>query len=566
MPDWSAAVNNIRRLIGSVGTEDLAQYRRINGLRQPAVSEWNVDLAVAVSAPCGDAVHGTEARVMASESRETERKYDVEESAQQPVLLDITGVEQVAEPVEDVLEAVYFDTSAFALATRGITLRRRTGGADEGWHLKLPENGATRREIQAPLGQAETVPPELAQRLAAYTRGRELRPIARLTTRRNTHRLYGPGGEHLADFADDRVHAEALNPPHTRRDWREWEIELVHGTEKLFSAAEEPLASSGARPAEHPSKLARALEDGLPERRSATGTPTKNGPAVDVVTAYLDERIRELCDNDAGIRMDTPDAIHAMRSAARRSRSALATYGKLFKKPPARKLRDELQWLGRILAQSRDAEVMRDRLRTHLQDPGGENGTITVPKAVERELEEAFNSGYRTTVGTLDGSRYHRLLDAIEDFRDNPPTTPTASKRAWPTTVKMVNRAYKRLRRGQKDARKAADGPDHDAALHQVRKDAKRLRHAAESASVLHGKSADKLANAAQKIQKILGDHQDSVVARALLDRLRPQPGQEAGAAKAYTRLHALEERIAYDAEAKYAKAVKKIKSRKLHK
>ena len=88
----------------------------------------------------------------------------------------------------------------------------------------------------------------------------------------------------------------------------------------------------------------------------------------------------------------------------------------------------------------------------------------------------------------------------------------------------MVNRAHKRLRRAQKDARKAADGRGHDAALHQVRKDAKRLRHAAESASVLHGKKADQLAKAAHKIQKILGDHQDSVVARALLDRLRPQP------------------------------------------
>jgi hypothetical protein len=61
VPDWSAAVTNIQRQIDSAGAEDLAQYGRINGPGQFPVGEWNVDLAVAVSAPSGDATHGAEA-------------------------------------------------------------------------------------------------------------------------------------------------------------------------------------------------------------------------------------------------------------------------------------------------------------------------------------------------------------------------------------------------------------------------------------------------------------------------------------------------------------------------
>ena len=36
------------------------------------------------------------------------------------------------------LEAVYYDTPNLRLLAEGVTLRRRTGGEDAGWHLKLP--------------------------------------------------------------------------------------------------------------------------------------------------------------------------------------------------------------------------------------------------------------------------------------------------------------------------------------------------------------------------------------------------------------------------------------------
>ncbi|NUP58848.1 MAG: CYTH domain-containing protein, partial [Pseudarthrobacter sp.] len=213
----------------------------------------------------------------ASEGLEIEKKYDVDGDAAVPALENAPGVARVGRPHTDVLEAVYFDTDRHALAGRRITLRRRTGGRDAGWHLKLPPQAAApdevprRRELHAPLGRPDVVPDSLLTHLQAYLRGAVPVPVVRLETRRTTHPLYGGDGVHLADLADDQVTAERLGGRPAggqgkaqpddggRQQWREWELELVHGEPGLFEPVEELLLAAGARPAGHASKLARAL-------------------------------------------------------------------------------------------------------------------------------------------------------------------------------------------------------------------------------------------------------------------------------------------------------------------
>ena len=497
--------------------------------------------------------------MVTSEMLETEQKYDAGASTPLPALLEIPGVERVAEPVADQLDAVYFDTPALALAGRRITVRRRTGGADQGWHIKLPAAADQRRELHAPLGQQDTVPEDLSDQLDAYIRGETLIPIARLSTHRTTYRLYGPGGEHLADFTDDLVQAERLHPPGPATAWREWEIELVDGAPRLFTAAAETLIATGAGPSRHASKLARALGDTWPaERFRAAPGPRKKGPAADVVTAYLGKQITELLTNDPGVRLGTPDAVHRMRSATRRSRSALATYRTLFDKAAVRRLRDELKWLAGILGRPRDAEVMRERLRQHVRDlPAGlRRGPVAKP--IELELGTAYNAGYRQVLKTLGSDRYFRLLDDLEDFCNHPPSTPRGSKPALKTATKLINKTAKRLDRAHDAVTDTVEGAPRNTALHQVRKDAKRLRHAAESVTGIRGKGARKIAKAARKQQNILGDHQDSVLARALLSRLAADPELPARTVLAYRRIHGVEDDLARAAEAKYVKLRKK--------
>ncbi|HEY5990150.1 MAG TPA: CYTH domain-containing protein, partial [Streptosporangiaceae bacterium] len=73
-----------------------------------------------------------------SGTTETERKYEVDADFAVPDLSGLAGIAAVTGPRTHQLSAVYFDTTGFRLAAAHITLRRRTGGTDAGWHLKLP--------------------------------------------------------------------------------------------------------------------------------------------------------------------------------------------------------------------------------------------------------------------------------------------------------------------------------------------------------------------------------------------------------------------------------------------
>jgi CHAD domain-containing protein len=500
---------------------------------------------------------------------ETEQKFEAETSSALPDLLEIEGVDDVAEPVTDHLEAVYFDTPSLALAARRLTLRRRTGGADAGWHLKLPAGTDAREEIHAPLGQPDTVPDELSAYVQVFTRGDKLVPVARLSTRRTTYRLYGPLGEHLADFADDNVHAEALQPPGPALEWREWELELVHGPREFLDAAAETLTSTGAAHAAYPSKLARTFGDAWPAELSPrTGKPRKKprkkSPAADVVTAYLDARIEDYIAHDPGVRLGTPDSVHKMRSATRRTRSALATYRKLFKRSAVRELQAELKWLGQILGPARDAEVMLERLRQHVLELPDEQRSGSLNQMIELELVAAHNAGYRNVLETLGTDRYFRLLGSLEDFRDRPPAKPRAFRPARRVTAKLVNKTAQRVERSRKAVKRSAGRTDRDTALHEVRKDAKRLRHAGESVMDIHGKRAAKLTKAAGRLQTVLGDHQDSVMATDLLRRLAATPDRPADTDLGFESLLKMEKRIARKTEKKARKVGKKLRGLRL--
>ena len=65
------------------------------------------------------------------------------------------------ETAEFRLDNTYYDTPSAHLAQFGVTLRRREGGPDAGWHLKVPA-GVARNEITDSSDSA-TLPEELGQ-------------------------------------------------------------------------------------------------------------------------------------------------------------------------------------------------------------------------------------------------------------------------------------------------------------------------------------------------------------------------------------------------------------------
>jgi inorganic triphosphatase YgiF len=195
-----------------------------------------------------------------TEHLEIEQKFDVDPGFTRPSFGALTGV-TADEPVLYHLSATYFDTADERLAASKITLRRRTGGTDEGWHLKLPAGAGARREVHAPLGTAEReVPDELSARVAEVTGDQPLAPIAELNTERTVVTLHGTDGRVVAEVADDSVTARRLPARGEPLRWREVEVEVPEADPGLQRAAAELLFGAGARPAGHGSKLARVLD------------------------------------------------------------------------------------------------------------------------------------------------------------------------------------------------------------------------------------------------------------------------------------------------------------------
>src|SRR6516162_5146008 len=203
---------------------------------------------------------------------EIEQKFDVDEDFERPdfgALRDVLDEDVTAgTPVRYQLGATYFDTPDERLAASKITLRRRTGGTDEGWHLKLPVGQDARRELREPLSagpaEARGVPERLAARVADVTGGLRLAPIAVLDTDRTVVTLTGRDGRVVAEVADDlvsarRVAGSAEVTAGQPQRWREIEIEVPVAWPRLQQAAADLLRAAGARPAGHGSKLARLL-------------------------------------------------------------------------------------------------------------------------------------------------------------------------------------------------------------------------------------------------------------------------------------------------------------------
>ncbi|WP_328989068.1 CYTH and CHAD domain-containing protein [Kribbella sp. NBC_01245] len=487
------------------------------------------------------------------EQLEIETKYDVGERIALPALHELPGVVRVAQPEQHDLEAVYFDTEAYDLAAAGITLRRRTGGDDAGWHVKFPVATGERLEVRRPLGRAvRSVPIELVRMVRVHVRDRALAPVVTLRTHRVVHRLVGADDAVLAELSDDQVTAEIAGAEPDV--WREWELELVDGERELLAAAEPVLRKAGAEPAAGPSKLARALGDRVPVR-AAWELPEKP-TAVDVFRAYAAEQVAAIHRRDPEVRRDRPEGVHKLRVATRRLRSALATYRPVIDRVEGDRIRAELKWLAGELGGMRDTEVIRDRLAASVAAEPVELVMGRVAGAIDDHLRATYKAAHKVALETLETERYLRLLDDLDALVADPPLTEAAAdlkpKKTPDLVVSLLKHDWKRIRRAVDRMRAAELGANEQSAQsvadaveverHEVRKAAKRLRYAGESAAVVLGDKATALAASAEQIQEVLGSYQDTVVARELLRQLAVQVHLDGGNAFTLGRLHALEQ------------------------
>lgn len=528
-----------------------------------------------------------------TEQTEIERKYDVHESAGVPDLAGVRGTTEVDalvvvgvghdDPVE--LAATYWDTVDHTLLGARTTLRRREGGGDAGWHLKLPPSAGTsgRREVHWPLGDPdEPVPDALRRLVEARLRGRPVHPVLRLETARTVTRLLDGSGRELAELADDVVRAS--NPDTgALRTWREWEVELAPGVdgaegERLLDAVAERLESAGASVSSSKSKLAR----GLGSEPAVSGTEpldVRGGAAASTVTAAPAPKKKsaaafvasaaaglrdELLAVDAAVRDDQPDAVHRLRTTTRRLRVLVTVWDGVLDPELAATVVAGAAHVGHVTGAARDVEVARGRVATRASSAPTGFVAAQATGRLDARLGERLGEAVGDVRRLLDSGAWFDLLDAVDALVAVPATGAHAADPAAELSAVRLRAERKRAKRAVRAGLAALDATDRESgaeavpALHDARKAARRLRYALEADRLRSGSGRGR-ARRAEAVQDALGEHRDALAAVRTVREVAAFAHRSGEDAFGYGVLATLEVRQAEDALRRFRRAARRL-------
>lgn len=478
--------------------------------------------------------------------REIERKLEVPPGFRLPSLERAgAGIGATSRASTCRLVAVYFDTADLRLARHRITLRRRTGGPDAGWHLKLPHADAdagaaavgddtTRDEVQLPLSAGDSPPARLTSLVLGVTRGAPMAPVVTLRTERRRVLVADTSGQPLAEVTDDRVAVVAGR--RTAGRFRELEVEAAPGrTATDLDSIVAALVAAGAAESDFASKALRALGPSAAAPPDIPSPPPV-GPgdrAGDAVQAFLAVHVTAFLREDLRVRRGLPDGVHRQRVAARRLRSGLRAFSPLLEGSWARQLSAELKWIGQELAASREIEVLEDRMLAGLAGLAGTD-IAGAAHTVRSTLTSDDRAALRRVKAAMESRRYLHLLDALVDAARSPQLTDAAEAPAGTALPPLMRATWKRLAAAVRPL--TLDGPD--TAWHKARIRAKHARYAADALVPVFGKPALRLAAGLNEVTELLGRHQDASVAAETARSLAERDGVDGRAGYALGLLH----------------------------
>jgi CHAD domain-containing protein len=415
-----------------------------------------------------------------------------------------------ASPVQArTLNTVYYDTADLQLIRWGCSLRYRKG---EGWTLKLPAGtgpGGAMRRFEHVFPEEGTKPPDEALALVtAFVRGKHVVPVAKLRTVRKSIRLHGPNGEEIAEVVDDDV--RVLQEGRVASRFREVEVELMNGAPaSALTELTQWLQNAGAGGFDETPKAVRALGPAAKaprELRQVEVTPESDASAL--VRNALMSSVEQLLHHDALLRLHMdPEIVHKARVATRRLRSDLRSLMPLLDEEWARSLRGRIAWLADELGSVRDADVLLARLRRDAARLPSADGQAA--EAVTDRFAAQSTAARERLKNVLREPRYVALLDELVTAAADPKLAPAAQSPAAHVLPSLVEEPWRKLCRAIHNLE--PEPPDEK--LHQVRIKAKRCRYAADAIAPACGKGAKRFARRVARLQTILGDLHDAVVA-----------------------------------------------------
>jgi CHAD domain-containing protein len=465
--------------------------------------------------------------------REVEHKFRVHGLYRVPDLTSAGLVSEVEDEGAVELETTYYDTSDLRLVREGMALRRRTGGPDEGWHLKLtvPEAAVeVRDELRLPLsaGDPHTPPPQLLELVCSAVRRSPVHPVATLRTTRHVRHLLDASGHAVAELVDDTVQV-IDGSGHASAQFRELELELAdNATPEFVEHVVKQLDESGAVTGEFVSKVVRALgrQASAPPEVPEPEEVGPDDPASAAVQAFIAVHTRAFRAADLTFRRDPEgpfDAVHKMRVAARRLRSGLRVFRPLLDREWADELRDELKWAAKSLGELRELDVLIARLEERMAAlPDSAVPEDPATKVLGRIREQQAEARARVSV-VISSDRFVDLHERLVGAAAKPPTTEAADSSAGEALPPLVRKAWKRLAKRAKavlDDEAALPGGAPDEEWHQARIAAKRTRYAGEAVAPVLGADAKRFAAQMEKVTEILGEHQDAADAGAAIQAM----------------------------------------------
>lgn len=210
----------------------------------------------------------------------------------------------------------------------------------------------------------------------------------------------------------------------------------------------------------------------------------------------------ELAEQLAAIETDGEDAVHQARIRVRRLRSILRVYRAAFDADAEVRMRSRLKALGDRLGAVRDLEVRADALEDLLEADDDVEVVDIVSEEVAR-TRAAHDRERLALIGYLGGRSVRVLMADLQLFAAEPPLS--SKGRAHPDRIRSrgLQKAVKKVHRIHGDSLEER---------HQIRKDARKVRYAAEAVADDLGRTAVRLAAAAKVVQDALGDNRDDLL------------------------------------------------------
>lgn len=391
----------------------------------------------------------------------------------------------------------FLDTKHWSLLRGGVGLRNRERGDERMLTLKR-----IRRSRSNPQGlarhdewhldwerslpkDASQLPPPLREVLEPYVRGRKLRPMLDVKTRRWRTELTLPNGE-CALLLLDAVHAQA--GPDATRSLRESEargtptIELPLRVELEFLIdGESPSADalafaqrfaerSGLQAARH-NKLVTAIAALRPDsRRAAAERAERPETAPEFVAQRLRSALHDLHRAESRVRERTSAGrVRRFRIACRRMRAVLAVHAELDPEGPAKNLRNGVRRAARAFGTVRDHDVLIRRLE--LADEELPPSLRNAAARLRQQLDSDRESMVESAVERLRGRRVQAALRRLDRFIEKLPLTIEGEDLEIAAPA-LIDRQVVRVLARKDLARSTGELDD----LHDVRLGVKRLR------------------------------------------------------------------------------------------